>query len=74
MNRLTVAPFPPPRAAWPARPPPHPDQRRATFPNRSIRSGSQKLHPDIQISYQPIGSGGGIRQLTSPSSSAPTGR
>jgi phosphate transport system substrate-binding protein len=23
-----------------------------------------KLHPDVQINYQPIGSGGGIRQLT----------
>ncbi len=23
-----------------------------------------KLHPDVQVNYQPIGSGGGIRQVT----------
>ncbi len=39
----------------------------ATFPNPIYSkwfSEYNKLHPDIQINYQPIGSGGGIRQLT----------
>ena len=39
----------------------------ATFPNPIYSkwfSEYHKLHPDIQINYQPIGSGGGIRQLT----------
>ena len=45
-----------------------PSTRRAR-PSRPpfIRSGSaniKKAHPDVQINYQPIGSGGGIRQLT----------
>ena len=37
-------------------------------PTRSTRSGSReynKLHPNVQINYQSIGSGGGIRQITS---------
>src|SRR2546427_12323254 len=39
----------------------------ATFPNPIYSkwfSEYNKLHPTIQINYQPIGSGGGIRQLT----------
>src|SRR3954469_17813875 len=39
----------------------------ATFPNPIYSkwfSEYNKLHPDIQINYQPIGSGGGLRQLT----------
>ena len=39
----------------------------ATFPNPIYSkwfSEYHKLHPDIQINYQPIGSGGGIRQVT----------
>ena len=39
----------------------------ATFPNPMYSkwfSEYHKLHPDIQINYQPIGSGGGIRQVT----------
>jgi phosphate transport system substrate-binding protein len=39
----------------------------ATFPNPIYSkwfSEYNKLHPDIQINYQSIGSGGGIRQLT----------
>ena len=39
----------------------------ATFPYPIYSkwfSEYNKLHPDIQINYQPIGSGGGIRQLT----------
>jgi len=39
----------------------------ATFPNPIYSkwfSEYNKLHPDILINYQPIGSGGGIRQLT----------
>jgi phosphate transport system substrate-binding protein len=39
----------------------------ATFPNPIYSkwfSEYNKVHPDIQINYQPIGSGGGIRQLT----------
>ena len=38
----------------------------ATFPNPMYSkwfSEYQKLHQDIQINYQPIGSGGGIRQV-----------
>jgi phosphate transport system substrate-binding protein len=38
----------------------------ATFPNPIYSkwfSDYQKLHPDVEINYQPIGSGGGIRQL-----------
>ena len=39
----------------------------ATFPNPIYSkwfSDYHKLHPDIQINYQSIGSGGGIRQVT----------
>lgn len=39
----------------------------ATFPNPMYSkwfSEYHKAHPDIQINYQPIGSGGGIRQVT----------
>lgn len=39
----------------------------ATFPNPMYSkwfSEYHKLHSDIQINYQPIGSGGGIRQVT----------
>ncbi|HTW56692.1 MAG TPA: phosphate ABC transporter substrate-binding protein PstS [Terriglobales bacterium] len=39
----------------------------ATFPNPMYSkwfSEYHKLHPDIQINYQAIGSGGGIRQVT----------
>jgi phosphate transport system substrate-binding protein len=39
----------------------------ATFPNPMYSkwfSDYHKLHPDIQINYQSIGSGGGIRQVT----------
>src|SRR5262249_5585321 len=39
----------------------------ATFPNPMYSkwfSEYHNLHNDIQINYQPIGSGGGIRQLT----------
>ncbi len=39
----------------------------ATFPYPIYSkwfSEYNKLHPDIQINYQPIGSGGGIRQIT----------
>jgi phosphate transport system substrate-binding protein len=39
----------------------------ATFPNAMYSkwfSEYHKLHSDIQINYQPIGSGGGIRQVT----------
>src|SRR5918911_712050 len=39
----------------------------ATFPNPIYSkwfSEYNKLHPNIQINYQPIGSGGGIRQVT----------
>jgi phosphate transport system substrate-binding protein len=38
----------------------------ATFPNPIYSkwfSEYSKLHPDVQINYQPIGSGGGIRQV-----------
>jgi len=38
----------------------------ATFPNPMYSkwfSDYHKLHPDIEINYQPIGSGGGIRQV-----------
>jgi len=40
----------------------------ATFPNPMYSkwfSEYNKLHPEVQINYQPIGSGGGIRQVTS---------
>ena len=40
----------------------------ATFPNplySKWTSEYNKLHPDVRINYQPIGSGAGIRQLTS---------
>jgi len=40
----------------------------ATFPNPIYSkwfSEYGKLHKDVQVNYQPIGSGGGIRQLTS---------
>jgi phosphate transport system substrate-binding protein len=39
----------------------------ATFPNPMYSkwfSEYNKIHPDIQVNYQPIGSGGGIRQVT----------
>ena len=39
----------------------------ATFPNPIYSkwfSEYHKIHPDIQTNYQPIGSGGGIRQVT----------
>ncbi|HYS54996.1 MAG TPA: phosphate ABC transporter substrate-binding protein PstS [Thermoanaerobaculia bacterium] len=39
----------------------------ATFPNPIYSkwfSEYNKLHPNVQINYQPIGSGGGIRQLS----------
>jgi phosphate transport system substrate-binding protein len=39
----------------------------ATFPNPIYSkwfSEYNKLHPSVQINYQPIGSGGGIRQIT----------
>ena len=39
----------------------------ATFPNPMYSkwfSEYHKLHPDVQVNYQPIGSGGGIRQVT----------
>jgi phosphate transport system substrate-binding protein len=39
----------------------------ATFPNPMYSkwfSDYHKIHPDIQVNYQPIGSGGGIRQVT----------
>jgi len=39
----------------------------ATFPNPIYSkwfSEYHKVHPDVQINYQPIGSGGGIRQFT----------
>ena len=41
-------------------------RRGATFPNPIYAkwfSEYHKLHSDIQINYQSIGSGGGIRQL-----------
>jgi phosphate transport system substrate-binding protein len=40
----------------------------ATFPNPIYSKWFdeyQKSHPDVRINYQPIGSGGGIKQLTS---------
>ena len=40
----------------------------ATFPNPIYSkwfSEYNKLHPNVQINYQPLGSGAGIRQLTS---------
>jgi phosphate transport system substrate-binding protein len=40
----------------------------ATFPNPIYSkwfSEYNKMHPSVQINYQPIGSGGGIRQLSS---------
>ena len=39
----------------------------ATFPNPIYSkwfSEYNKMHPNVQINYQPIGSGGGVRQLT----------
>src|SRR5258705_4342768 len=39
----------------------------ATFPNPIYSkwfSEYNKLHPNVMINYQPIGSGGGIRQLS----------
>ena len=39
----------------------------ATFPNPMYSkwfSEYHKVHSDVQINYQPIGSGGGIRQVT----------
>jgi phosphate transport system substrate-binding protein len=39
----------------------------ATFPNPMYSkwfSEYHKLHPEVQVNYQPIGSGGGIRQVT----------
>ena len=47
----------------------------ATFPNPIYSkwfSEYNKLHPEVEINYQSIGSGGGIRQITSATcSSAP---
>jgi ABC-type phosphate transport system substrate-binding protein len=47
----------------------------ATFPNPIYSkwfAEYERLHPDVRINYQPIGSGGGIRQLsTAWCSSAP---
>src|SRR5262245_26931830 len=43
------------------------DGAGATFPNPIYSkwfSEYNKLHPNVQINYQGIGSGGGIRQLT----------
>src|SRR3981189_879321 len=43
------------------------DGAGATFPYPIYSkwfSEYNKLHPDVQINYQSIGSGGGIRQLT----------
>src|SRR5258708_13584101 len=43
------------------------DGAGATFPNPIYSkwfSEYNKLHPEVQINYQSIGSGGGIRQLT----------
>src|SRR5215469_15617454 len=40
----------------------------ATFPNPIYSkwfAEYNKVHPDIQINYQPIGSGGGVKQLVS---------
>jgi phosphate transport system substrate-binding protein len=40
----------------------------ATFPNPMYQkwfSEYHKIHPDVQVNYQSIGSGGGIRQVTS---------
>ena len=40
----------------------------ATFPNPIYSkwlAEYERLHPDVRINYQPIGSGGGIRQLSS---------
>src|SRR6202030_4428623 len=39
----------------------------ASFPNPMYSkwfSESPKVHSDVQVNYQPIGSGGGIRQVT----------
>src|SRR5580698_350122 len=39
----------------------------ATFPNPMYSkwfSEYHKIHADVQVNYQPIGSGGGIRQVT----------
>src|SRR6266567_7534695 len=39
----------------------------ATFPNPLYQkwfSEYHKVHSDVQVNYQPIGSGGGIRQVT----------
>src|SRR3974390_1097015 len=39
----------------------------ATFPNPMYSKGCNdyhKVHSDVQVNYQPIGSGGGIRQVT----------
>ena len=39
----------------------------ATFPNPMYSkwfSEYHKIHPEVQVNYQPIGSGGGIRQVT----------
>src|SRR5450432_1183428 len=39
----------------------------ATFPNPMYSkwfSDYHKMHADVQVNYQPIGSGGGIRQVT----------
>ena len=52
----------------------------ATFPAPIYTkwfSEYNKLHPNVQINYQPVGSGAGIQQLIEParcSSAPPTGR
>ena len=47
----------------------------ATFPNPIYQkwfAEYNKLHPNVEINYQSLGSGGGIRQITArPCSSAP---
>src|SRR4029450_8531309 len=65
-------PAPGPSAAGDAAAPPPAGQINGagpTFPNPIYSkwfSEYAKLHPDVRINYQPIGSGGGIRQLTEP--------
>jgi phosphate transport system substrate-binding protein len=53
-------------AAGPAAPPGQINGAGATFPNPIYSKWfdeHHKLHPDVRINYQSIGSGGGIRQL-----------
>jgi phosphate transport system substrate-binding protein len=42
-------------------------ERERPFPTRSTPSGlasTTRLHPNVKINYQSIGSGGGIRQVS----------